>query len=47
MGQSIFEAARNLYNHGLITKEKLKLYVQKGLLTAEEYEIITGEPYEG
>ncbi len=47
MGQSIFNAAKNLYNHGLITKDKLRMYVQKGLLTPEEYEIITGEVYEG
>ena len=47
MAQSIFEATRNLYRRGKITKAKVAELVEKGLLTPEEYEIITGEPYGG
>lgn len=47
MAQSIFEATRNLYRRGKITKAKVAELVEKGLLTPEEYELITGDVYEG
>ncbi len=44
--QSFYSAALHLWRMGMITKEQLRLLVQKGILTPEEYEMITGEPYE-
>jgi len=47
-----FEYFKNQYEKNYITKDTLKKYVQIGLkkpekgITAEEYEEITGEPYE-
>lgn len=42
-----FEKWQNYYNQGLISKTKLSNLVGKVLgITAEEYEIITGEPYD-
>ena len=34
------------YDRGLWTKQMVKIAVKKGLITAEEYETIVGEPYE-
>lgn len=34
------------YENGRISKSMLKIYVKKGVITAEEYEEIVGEPYE-
>lgn len=34
------------YKTGMWTKEKVHDVVAKGWITAEEYEMITGEPYE-
>ena len=42
----IFEIATKWYKKGLWTKADLKALVEAGKLTAEEYEEITGEPYE-
>jgi hypothetical protein len=33
------------WKNGTVTKSQLKTAVQKGYLTPEEYESITGEPY--
>ena len=32
------------YDMGIYHKKELRVMVQKGQITAEEYEIITGEP---
>ena len=40
-----FEVLLERYQQGRITKAMLKIYVKKGVITHEEYEQITGEPY--
>ena len=42
----MFEKIKKWYNQGLWTKEKVAQAVEKGVITAEQYEEITGEPYE-
>lgn len=38
---------KRYYDEGIYTKERLRMLVGKRLgITAEEYELITGEPYE-
>ncbi len=44
--QSNFSVAKMLYKHHFITKEALKELVSRGLLTEEEYALITGESYQ-
>ena len=39
-------ALQNLYKRGKVTLEGLHKAVEDGTITAEEYEIITGIPYE-
>jgi hypothetical protein len=34
------------YSKGWATKEQIRLVVQYGIISPEEYEDITGEPYE-
>jgi uncharacterized XkdX family phage protein len=41
-----FKTIKNFYDKGLWSKAKVADAVEKGLITAEEYELITGEPYE-
>ena len=42
----MFEMIRNLYNSGLMSKDKLKLCVSlKQWITPEQYEEISGEEY--
>lgn len=40
-----FEKYKKRYNRGGCTKEQLKQLVDLGILTAAEYEEITGEPF--
>lgn len=40
-----FDTLKERYDNGRITITMLKLYVKKGIITAEEYELITGEAY--
>ena len=40
-----FDTLKERYDNGRITITMLKLYVRKGIITAEEYELITGEVY--
>jgi len=40
-----FEKWKYSCSRGWATKEQLRMVVQFGALTAEEYELITGEPY--
>lgn len=42
----IYKMAKKYYDKGLWTAADLKRLVEAGQLTAEEYEEITGEPYE-
>lgn len=41
----MFNFWSNMFKMGRVTAEKLKEAVVKNLITAEEYEQITGEPY--
>lgn len=41
-----FEKVKSYYDKGLWTTEMVANAVVKGWITAEEYEEITGEPYE-
>ena len=43
----LFEKYAKRYARGGCTKEQLARLVELGALTAEEYEEITGDPYEG
>lgn len=42
-----FNKVKNYYDKDLWNKQMVANAVVKGWITAEEYEIITGEPYEG
>ena len=43
----MFEKIRKFYRLRLYSKEQVAQYVVKGVITAAQYEQITGEPYEG
>ena len=40
-----FEKIKKWYDNGLWTKEQVHKAVEKGQITASEYQEITGEPY--
>ncbi len=40
-----FDRIKDFYDRGLWTKEMVRNAVVKGKITAEEYELITGEAY--
>ena len=42
----LFKTVKKYYNMGLYTKKQVADFVIKGKITKEEYELITGEPYE-
>ena len=42
-----FEKVKGYYEDGLWNKTMVKNAVKKSWITAEEYQIITGKPYEG
>lgn len=42
-----FEFYKGKYDAGIITLEELKSVVIRGIITAEEYKLITGEDYDG
>ena len=44
---SKFEKVNRYYDNHLWTKKQVADAVVKGRITAEEYELITGEDYEG
>lgn len=44
---SKFEMVKDFYARGLWSKTRVRNAVIKGWITAEEYELIVGEPYEG
>ena len=41
-----FRILKKLYDAGKVTKDGLRQAVQDGVITADEYEQITGEPYQ-
>lgn len=41
----MFEKVKKFYNLGLYTKAQVGRFVSKGVLTAEQYEAIVGEPF--
>lgn len=47
MTDTLYEKYYERYKRGGCTKEQLKRLVKLGVLTAVEYEQITGEAYEG
>lgn len=46
MSQKNYIKYKARYDRGGCTKEQLQRLVELGALTTEEYELITGEPYE-
>lgn len=42
-----FNKVKGYYDSGLWNKTMVKNAVKKGWITAEEYQLITGEPYVG
>lgn len=43
---TLFERLNEWYPKGYVRKDQLARYVQLGALTPEQYEEITGEPYD-
>jgi len=43
--RTLVESFKRLYESGRLTAEQLAQRVKRGLITAAEYEYITGEPY--
>ena len=41
----MYEKVKKYYRMGFYSKEQVKVFVQKGKITAEQYEEITGEVY--
>ena len=41
-----YEIIKHNYDLGLWTKQMVKMAVKKGVITKEQYEEITGEPYD-
>jgi uncharacterized XkdX family phage protein len=46
MARMLVESLKRLYEAGRVTREQIADRVEKGTVSAEEYEVITGEPYE-
>lgn len=44
---SKFEMVKDFYDRGLWNITRVRNAVVKGWITAEEFELITGQPYEG
>ena len=42
----MYAKIKKFYNLGLYTKENVAKFVEKGIITAEQYEEITGEAYD-
>lgn len=43
--KTLVESLKRLYAKGKVTKDKLQESLQKGTITAEDYQEITGEAY--
>lgn len=41
----MYERVKHFYELGLYTKAQVAVFVQKGKLTPEQYELITGDPW--
>jgi uncharacterized XkdX family phage protein len=41
----LYKTVKKYYDMGFYSKEKVAVFVTKGQITAEEYELITGDPY--
>lgn len=41
-----FDTIKSRYERGYVTIDQLRRYVELGAITPEEYEEISGEPYE-
>ena len=46
MARMLVDSLKRLYEAGRVTREQIADRVEKGTVSAEEYEVITGEPYE-
>lgn len=42
---SKYDMVKDYYDRGLWSIERVRLAVEKGWITADEYELITGQPY--
>lgn len=42
----MFAKIRKFYNLGIYTKDQVKVFVVKGVITAAQYKEITGEDFE-
>lgn len=45
MRSRYYKTVKRYYDKGYYTNEDVALFVRAGKITAEEYEMITGEPY--
>lgn len=43
----MFEKILRFFNLHLYTTKQVRQFVEKGVITPEQYELITGEAYEG
>ena len=41
----MFDVVKRFYDIGLYSKANVRVFVQAGRITAEQYEQITGQPY--
>lgn len=41
----MYDKIKKFYDLGLYTKAQVAVFVAKGIITAAQYEAITGEPY--
>ncbi len=46
MARMLVESLKRLYEAGRVNSQQIADRVKKGTLSVEEYEVITGEPYE-
>ena len=42
----LYKTVKQYYDMGFYSKKNVAVFVQKGKITAEEYELITGDPYD-
>ena len=43
----MFQKIKRFYNLGIYSKEQVAQFVIRGVITPQQYEQITGDPYEG
>lgn len=43
----LYKTVKRYYDKGIYSKEDVATFVVAGKITATEYELITGKPYEG